>query len=395
MSGGGSGVESALGVIAPIALSAMFPEIGIALGSGLGDLGLGAGGLGLGSGTLDALGSGLGGALVSGGTAALTGGNPLTAALLGGLGSGVASELGSAGTAAGAPGTSNVTGSEVAAANDSSQAANNGSVLDQLANPSQMSTPSGLLPSLNPPPSNNGTGSNLANWLGKSDNLKNVGIAAGFGLPALQGIMQQATLPKFNVQKNANSVMATNPDFNNPNLPRFAMNNTALPYPGNWYTYGERPEAPMFNARPIAIAKHGGLMGYAHGGRVRGYAAGGMPLPQAPMPPQGKPVNPLMLKAVHEVGVAVGKHLKGKRTPLGQVHGAGGGQDDAIPAKLSDGEYIVPAEAVSQLGDGSSDAGGKKLDQMVHNIRTHKTSKGSQFPPKAKNPLSYVNGGQS
>jgi hypothetical protein len=82
--------------------------------------------------------------------------------------------------------------------------------------------------------------------------------------------------------------------------------------------------------------------------------------------------------------------MNGGKTPTGPVRGKGKGQDDAVPARLSDGEYIVPSEVVSMLGDGSSRAGGKELDKMVTAIRAQKTSKGSGFPPKAKSPLAYI-----
>jgi hypothetical protein len=40
------------------------------------------------------------------------------------------------------------------------------------------------------------------------------------------------------------------------------------------------------------------------------------------------------------------------------------------------------------LGDGSTEAGGRKLQHMVHKVRQHKATK--KFPPKARNPLAYV-----
>lgn len=76
------------------------------------------------------------------------------------------------------------------------------------------------------------------------------------------------------------------------------------------------------------------------------------------------------------------------------VKGGGTGVSDSIPAKLSDGEYVIDAQTVSMLGDGSSDAGAKKLDVMRENIRKHKgaaLSKG-KFAPNAKAPLSYLKG---
>lgn len=45
---------------------------------------------------------------------------------------------------------------------------------------------------------------------------------------------------------------------------------------------------------------------------------------------------------------------------------------------LSQDEYVVPADAVSMLGDGSSDAGAKKLDEMLDRIRLDKTGTTAQ-----------------
>lgn len=53
----------------------------------------------------------------------------------------------------------------------------------------------------------------------------------------------------------------------------------------------------------------------------------------------------------------------------GQVRGIGSGQDDKIPAWLSDGEYVWSAQDVADLGDGSTDAGVRRLDQMRQMVR--------------------------
>ena len=76
------------------------------------------------------------------------------------------------------------------------------------------------------------------------------------------------------------------------------------------------------------------------------------------------------------------------------VKGGGTGVSDSIPARLSDGEYVIDAQTVSMLGDGSSDAGAKKLDQMREEIRKQKGGMLAQgkFPPKAHAPLSYIRG---
>lgn len=60
-----------------------------------------------------------------------------------------------------------------------------------------------------------------------------------------------------------------------------------------------------------------------------------------------------------------------------KIEGDGGGRDDDMtamvdgekPVKVSSGEYIVPADIVSGLGDGNSDAGAKVLDRLVALLR--------------------------
>jgi hypothetical protein len=100
--------------------------------------------------------------------------------------------------------------------------------------------------------------------------------------------------------------------------------------------------------------KAGGLMPndlrYAAGGNVPslgGYAAGG---------------NPRLLK------------------------GPGDGMSDNIPAmighkqpaRLADGEFVVPADVVSHLGNGSTDAGAKRLYSMMDKVRKARTGNKKQ-----------------
>lgn len=76
------------------------------------------------------------------------------------------------------------------------------------------------------------------------------------------------------------------------------------------------------------------------------------------------------------------------------VKGEGDGQADKIPAMLSDGEYVMDAETVSAIGNGSSEAGAKKLDEFRMNLRKHKRSAPlGKIPPKTKNLNSYMSGG--
>jgi hypothetical protein len=50
------------------------------------------------------------------------------------------------------------------------------------------------------------------------------------------------------------------------------------------------------------------------------------------------------------------------------------------PARLADGEFVVPADVVSHLGNGSSNAGAKKLYKMMDRVRQARTGKKRQAP---------------
>lgn len=73
----------------------------------------------------------------------------------------------------------------------------------------------------------------------------------------------------------------------------------------------------------------------------------------------------------------------------GMISGMGGGMDDQIPGTIagqegvavSPGEYIVPADVVSGLGDGSSEAGASELDAMMGRVRMARGGTVDQPPP--------------
>jgi hypothetical protein len=79
------------------------------------------------------------------------------------------------------------------------------------------------------------------------------------------------------------------------------------------------------------------------------------------------------------------------------VKGPGTGRSDSIPARLSDGEYVIDAETVSLLGDGSTKAGAQKLDQFRVNLRKQKGRNLAQgkFSVNAKTPEAYLAGGRT
>ena len=52
--------------------------------------------------------------------------------------------------------------------------------------------------------------------------------------------------------------------------------------------------------------------------------------------------------------------------------------DQVQPAALSDGEYVIPADVVSHLGNGNSDAGAEVLDKFLTKVRKSRTGNGEQ-----------------
>lgn len=129
----------------------------------------------------------------------------------------------------------------------------------------------------------------------------------------------------------------------------------------------------------------------------------------------GKPVDPMEVLGIRQPPMAMepqtqavahggSMHPKGPLgVPIAQgrhdyrqgaaVNGPGDGQSDDIPAMLADGEYVIDAELVSMLGNGSNKAGAKVLDQFRQNVRAHKRSAPlGKIPPKSKSPLEYMKG---
>jgi len=116
---------------------------------------------------------------------------------------------------------------------------------------------------------------------------------------------------------------------------------------------GVKAAAANSSLDPETMAAHGGIMHSSLGG----YAAGG---------------NPRLLK------------------------GPGDGMSDNIPAtisgkqpaRLADGEFVVPADVVSHLGNGSTEAGAKVLHAMMTKVRKERT--GNPKQGKQINPRKFV-----
>ena len=73
------------------------------------------------------------------------------------------------------------------------------------------------------------------------------------------------------------------------------------------------------------------------------------------------------------------------------VTGQGDGTSDSIPAMLANGEFVIPADVVSSLGNGSNDSGAKVLDEFLKTIREHKRKADAKhLPPDSKGALGYL-----
>jgi hypothetical protein len=73
----------------------------------------------------------------------------------------------------------------------------------------------------------------------------------------------------------------------------------------------------------------------------------------------------------------------------GKIKGNGKGMDDQVPGMIGDqqpvavspGEFIVPADVVSGLGDGDTDAGANELERMMEKVRQERTGTDQQPRP--------------
>jgi hypothetical protein len=151
-----------------------------------------------------------------------------------------------------------------------------------------------------------------------------------------------------------------------PSAGGLGLNRTARPMGDvDWLTYGTRPELSFFDYAPRTAS--------------------------APVttPVPGNPAGPIMDEKDPP------RFAKGGRSEFA-VNGPGTGRSDDIPAVLSDGEYVIDAETVALLGDGSSKAGAKKLDDLRVKVRKHKGKKlaKGRFSANAKKPEAYLSGGR-
>jgi hypothetical protein len=204
--------------------------------------------------------------------------------------------------------------------------------------------------------------------LGEGSALKGAGILGAAAAPILAGNMVQTATPP--PQSSGlirpyqfNRKVITPTDMVQPTYQQgqdtsernwFQDNYTALkPYPAPGPEYKKMAEGGDVQADPNMqqIPSFEPVTRMADGGlsSLGGYASGG---------------NPRLLKGPGD----------GMSDNIPAVIG------DRQPARLADGEFVIPADVVSHLGNGSTEAGAKQLYKMMDRIRQQRTGKKKQAP---------------
>jgi len=324
------------------------------------------------------------GAAMGGGSAALTGGDPLKGALLGGLtggaGAGISGALG--GTAAGTEAALSTLGTEAAT---NTAMANALPVSNMVANPIATT---GLTPI--PAGQSFAQASQLANTTSGVNAAMNqaLPLTGNLGNAGITSVLPQGTSPFIPTPPPVAPTVA--PSTFSEGMAKFA-NDPMASLQANKFTAGaaglagaiggrEEMEGPEDYNGPLkrfrynpetyrpAYYAEGGIANLAEGGYDR--MVGENPMYQA-----------LARGGISDLG-SYSDYARGGR----MLKGPGDGMSDSIPAsiggkrpaRLATEEFVVPADVVSHLGNGSSDAGAKQLYAMMDRVRKARTGRKSQ-----------------
>jgi hypothetical protein len=160
--------------------------------------------------------------------------------------------------------------------------------------------------------------------------------------------------------------------------------------------YEPRRPNPYYRPMGLGYAAQGGMMP-----NDLSYANGGMVDPMQRMPNGGLAAiqgmrdgyAPMTTMDGSIPQMAGGGSIGGYSDGGQMLKGPGDGMSDSIPAmigkrqpaRLADGEFVVPADVVSHLGNGSTDAGAKHLYKMMDKVRKARTGtkkQGKQIKPQ-------------
>jgi hypothetical protein len=153
--------------------------------------------------------------------------------------------------------------------------------------------------------------------------------------------------------------------------------------PLNYFKYNPSTYQPAIAVAPTAYSPK-----YAGGGDVQGDGT----MMRAPGAMSIDTMDPVVRMAQGGGIASLGSYSDGGRL----LKGPGDGMSDNIPAtigrkqpaRLADGEFVVPADVVSGLGNGSTDAGAKQLYKMLSKVRAART--GTKRQGKEINPQKYL-----
>lgn len=294
------------------------------------------------------------GAAVGGGTSIIQGKDPLQGALLGGLmggaGAGVSSALGGGATAAGTMPGAAVATPAATSAGTQSLAATAGSATPGLAS------------------------STMPGFVGPVD--YSIASGAPSASTGISGLAKAGTMPGFEIAGGpATSQLGLT-------APAGAMSSAA---PANSSMFGKAGEFfAGLTPKQQLLAGGAGIAGI---GMISDQLRGGVP--------KKKPYSGALSQyrfdpsAYRPYGYATGggiASLGGYSDGGRMLKGPGDGMSDSIPAsigskqpaRLADGEFVVPADVVSHLGNGSTDAGAKQLYSMMNKVRKARTGNPKQ-----------------
>lgn len=96
---------------------------------------------------------------------------------------------------------------------------------------------------------------------------------------------------------------------------------------------------------------------------------------------RSKPYKRALAIALKNAGV---KPARARGGHVGALSGATGGRADALPVDVPDGAYVIPADVVSALGDGNTQAGFEHLKAMFPAAEVSRARGGRALPVKCK-----------
>jgi len=163
-------------------------------------------------------------------------------------------------------------------------------------------------------------------------------------------------------------------------------------FPASRFMGASAPTAPTARTAETSLSRLNLNQTYANGGTVQGgglqdlYGSSDNPSMNPSLSRDGYGLGRLQAMADSGMGYAKGGYLDGE----------GDGMSDSIPAtiegkqpaRLADGEFVIPADVVSHLGNGSTKAGSKRLYAMLDKVRHART--GNKKQGKQINPNKFM-----